>query len=423
MTILTARKTLASAKDEAVRQMETAMQAATAEGRELTEDERTTVQTHLDEAKAIKARLDNLAGDDTFRAQMEQFKAESATRTASAVSDGETRGRQRLQSIGEQFVASDQYRANIRGHARPRGWSSPTIELSGGMRAATLTTDAASGGDLVVPTYQAGITELRFERLTVSDLLAQGQTDSNAIIYMKETTATNAAATVAEGAIKPESTLIFDAVTDVVKKIATWLPVTDEMLDDVPQIRSYIDNRLKLFVEITEEAQLLNGDGLGTNLVGLRNRVGLQTDVVRNVPIVSPAENNMDAIHRMITQIMTTSFLMPDGIVMHPSNWQTIALSKDTSGQYLAAGPFNASQQYRLWGLPVVPTTAMTAGVALVGAYRTAAQVFRKGGIAVEATNSHSDFFTKNLMAIRAEERLALAVYRPAGFGEVTTLL
>jgi HK97 family phage major capsid protein len=75
-----------------------------------------------------------------------------------------------------------------------------------------------------------------------------------------------------------------------------------------------------------------------------------------------------------------------------------------------------------MWGKPVVPTTAMPASTALVGAFRQASQVFRKGGLTVEASNSHADFFQRNETAIRAEERLLLAVYRPGAFGTVTNL-
>jgi HK97 family phage major capsid protein len=202
-----------------------------------------------------------------------------------------------------------------------------------------------------------------------------------------------------------------------VRKIATWLPVTDEMLEDVPAMRSYIDNRLRMFVQLVEDDQLLNGDGVAPNMLGLRNQVGLQPDVVRGT------DTNADAILKQITAIAVNAFIQPDGVVMHPTNWQTIQLSKDANGMYYGSGPFAAPQTPRLWGLPVAVTLAMTAGVAFPGAYRTGAQFFRKGGLRVDASNSHSDFFVKNLTAIRAEERGALAVYRPGGFGEVTGLV
>lgn len=424
MKLLALKNTLAEERNAALAKANEHMQAAERENRLLSDTERQEIDAAFARAEEIKLKIDALQGDDDLRAKLAQFQAQQETLAATPVAQpGDAR--RRILSIGQQFVQSEIYRNAIKGRSRGRaGWTSGEAELdAAGLRAATLTTDGASGGDLIIPDTRAGITPILFERLTVADLLASGTTDSNIVQYMKETTATNAAATVAEGAAKPESTLVFDAVNDPVRKIATWLPVTDEMLDDVPQIRSYIDARLLLFVQMQEEAQLLNGDGTGTNIVGLRNRTGLRTDVVRNDPDQTPDENNMDAIYRQIMAIQVNSFLMPDGIIIHPTNWQAIALAKNADGDYLGAGPFNSALQFRLWGLPVVVTTAITAGVALVGAFRASAQVFRKGGIAVEASNSHSDFFTKNLTAIRAEERLALAVYRPGAIGEVTSLL
>jgi HK97 family phage major capsid protein len=205
-------------------------------------------------------------------------------------------------------------------------------------------------------------------------------------------------------------------VTDLVRKIATWLPVTDEMLEDVSQIRSYIDSRLRLFINLAEDDQILNGNGTAPNLRGLRNRVGIASPVARS------SDTNADAILKQITAITVNSFLAPDGFTIHPTNWQTIEMSKDTAGNYLGAGPFAPRLSRTLWGISAVPTVAQTLNTAFVGAYKAGAQLFRKGGVQVEASNAHADFFVKNLTAIRAEERAALAVYRPASFGEVTGL-
>ena len=421
MQMLPIHRTLSSERVEAMDKARQFMTAAEKENRELTPEERAQVQAHLDAAKAIKDRIDALTGDDELRSQIAQFQdgseAARALRDVSAPAGSVTR---RVLSLGEQFVSSQLYRDGVRGKARPRGWTSGTIDLDYTPRAALL--DSSGAGALIVPDYRPGLVEQRFARLVVADLIAPGSTDSSAIIYMEETLATNGAAAVAEGAPKPESALGFQQKTDLVKKIATWLPVTDEMLDDVPQLRSYIDGRLILFVQQEEEDQLLNGDGIGPNITGLRNRVGLAPDVAREA-VGPPIENNADAIFRQVMAIANTSFVMPDGVVVNPANWQSVMLMKDANGNYQAGGPFNSLPQPRMWGLPVVVTPAMTVGVALVGAFGTAAQVFRKGGIAVEASNSHIDYFTKNLTAIRAEERLALAVYRPGAFGEVTGLL
>jgi len=377
-------------------------------GRLMTAEEKGAIQAILDEGKAIKARIDSAQGDANLTAAIDAL-------TAGLLSPQTTPSQRTvLMSLGQQFVSDPLYRAFIKdgAHRGTSAWTSPAVEL----HATTLDTTSGSGGPLIVSDYQAGVTPLLFKRLTVADLIAPGTTTSNSITYMKETTFTNAAAAVAEGAAKPESTLIFAQVTDLVRKIAHFLPITEEMLEDFDQTRSYVDARLRLGVELTEEDQLLNGSGVAPAIQGILQRVGLTPAQARG------ADTNADAIFKQITTIASTVFIQPDGVVLNPANWQTIQLTKNANGNYLGTGPWQDAQPPQLWGYPVAVTPSIVANTGLVGAFRQAAQVFRKGGLRVETSNSHSDFFIKNLVAIRAEERLALAVYRPAAFGTVTGL-
>jgi HK97 family phage major capsid protein len=111
-----------------------------------------------------------------------------------------------------------------------------------------------------------------------------------------------------------------------------------------------------------------------------------------------------------------------DGIVINPINWQAIQLLKNAAGNYMGSGPWAAAQTPILWGVAAAVTPSIVANTALVGAFRTCAQIFRKGGDRIESSNSHASFFVNNLVAIRAERRLALAAYREAAFGKVTGL-
>jgi HK97 family phage major capsid protein len=294
-------------------------------------------------------------------------------------------------------------------------------------------TEAGGGVGGVFPQYVPGVTvPTLFKRLTVADLIPQGSTTSQSIIYVQETAVTNAAATVTEGAAKPQSDLTLAQVTEVVRKIATTAKISDEMINDVEYIQSYVNGRLVLFVKLAEEDQLLNGNGTPPNLTGILNRSGKQTAQALG------ADTRPDAIFKQITNIRKNAFLEPDGIVLHPTDWQSIRLLKDANGQYYGGGPFgfasygNAGQagitspttagSDTLWGIPVVVTPSIAAGTGLVGAFGLSSQIYRREGIRVEATNSNEDDFLKNLIAVRVEERLALAVYRPAGFGTVTGL-
>jgi HK97 family phage major capsid protein len=243
-----------------------------------------------------------------------------------------------------------------------------------------------------------------------------GTTNSNTVVTMVETQFTNAAAPVAEGTAKPESALVFDQVPEGVSKIAHWMPVTEEILEDVPAIQSYVDGRLRTGLDLAEEDQLLNGNGTPPNLKGLMLRATAPTIAQ------GAGESIADAVAKAIAQIATTAFTPATAIVMNPADWLGVQLSKTSTGDYYGDGPFAAFGVASLWGLPVAVTSAIVAKTALVGAFGSMAQYFRRGGVRVEASNSHQDYFIKNLVAIRAEERLALACYRPAAFGKITLL-
>lgn len=252
------------------------------------------------------------------------------------------------------------------------------------------------------------------EERVVADLMLQGTTQAQRIEYYEENSLTNAAAAVAEGDPKPESAMGFTLRGDDVRKIATWVPVTDEALQDVEGFESYIRERLGFMVRRREESQLLSGSGTAPEIRGILNRSGLQTQAIGT-------DNRLDAVYKAITKVRAVAFAEPTGIVMHPNDWADVRLMREdgTTGGYLFGPPSQAGED-RLWGLEVRITTAMTEGTALVGAFRPHAQVFRKDGIEIAVSSEHSDYFVRNQLAVRAEERLALAVYRPAAFCTVT---
>lgn len=279
----------------------------------------------------------------------------------------------------------------------------------------SLTTDAdGSAGDLIVPQRQPAILGLPQRRMTIRDLITPGRTNSNAIQYVKETGFTNAAATVSETSAptKPQSEIKFDIATTAVTTIAHWVLATRQILDDVPQLQSYIDGRLRYGLMYVEENQLLNGGGTGTDLNGIYTQATAYA-----APIVPTAAGNLtkiDVIRLAMLQAMLAEY-PASGIVMHPSDWADIELTKTDEGAYLFANP-QGGVEPRLWRLPVVETQAMTLDRFLVGAFQLGAQIFDRADATVEISTEDSDNFRKNLVTILAEQRLALAVYRPEAF-------
>lgn len=285
---------------------------------------------------------------------------------------------------------------------------------------ATLTTGGLADANVVEQVRRPGVLPILFQRLTVADLMPNTAISSgNTWRSVVETTATNAASTVAEGGTKPEGAFDFDVVDEPVRKIAVIQKVADEALDDLAWMQQYLNGRLSLFVRIREEQQLLTGNGTAPDLEGILNRDLTAAQALGGDTIAI-------AVHKEITKVRVASFLDPDAIVFHPNDWQTARLEQDANDQFYGGGPFtgpygvNGIAGDTYWGLRTVVTTAMTENTALVGAFATAAEVIRRRGLTVDMTNSDQDDFIKNLVTLRAEERIALAVYRPAAFGTVT---
>lgn len=311
-------------------------------------------------------------------------------------------------SPGEAFISSEQYK---RFDPSQMGQQAG-ITIDGlNFRAATFDTPTSA---LTEYDRQPPMVLLGQQRLLVANLFAQGQTGMNTIRYVQETSYTNAATTVAEGATKPEATWATGEVDAPVRKIAVTSKVTDELFSDFPAMASYIDNRMRFMVGQTEETQLLSGNGTAPNLRGVLNVVGIQTQP-------KGADNGPDAIMKAIVKVQAVGFFEPDAVVQHPTDWQNIRLLKDANGNYIFGQPgIQATRQ--IWGYPVVVTTAITVGTSLVGAFQLGGQIFYRDGLRVESANQNEDDFKTNKIAIRAEQREALAIYRPKAFCTVTGL-
>lgn len=318
-------------------------------------------------------------------------------------------GPERAKSLGQMVTEDEAVKSFLDGSRKGR----VSMHVKAIISAATTVADG-SAGDLIVPQRVAGIVATPQRRFTIRDLLTPGRTDKNAIQYVKETGFTNNAATVSEltGALKPQSDIQFDIVTSAVSTIAHWVLATKQILDDVPQLQSYIDGRLRYGLQFVEENQLLNGSGTGTDLNGIYTQA-----TAYSAPIVPSAAGNLtkiDVIRLAILQAFLAEY-PANGIVMHPSDWADIELTKTDEGAYLFANPQGGTEP-RLWRLPVVETQAMTVDRFLTGAFNLGAQIFDREDANVEISTEDSDNFRKNLVTIRAEERLALAVYRPESF-------
>lgn len=401
-------------RDAAVKAARAIVDGVKAAQRELTDDE----QTKLTEYKSTIADLDA----KIERAQKGAELLDSfATLSPEQAKDGIDGGADDAPvSLGEHFVkhAGERLRSN-RG---VKGASAAAPEF----KAATTTQATTAGvyGPVLTEVDRTIIQGFR-PRPVVADLLGSGTISGNAISYFVEGAREGNFATVAEGGAKPQIHYVDPTVvTDALKKIAGFIKFTDEMIEDLDFVVSEINQRLLYDLVMVEESQILNGNGSGSNILGLLNRSGIQSVLRGNA---ASGESVADVLFRAATAIETASGFPADGIVINPADYQALRLAKDANNQYFGGGFFTGQygqggilEKPPVWGLRTVVTPAVAAGTALVANFSQAATFYKKGGIRVESTNSHSDDFTNNLVTTRAEERAALAVRRPLAFAKVT---
>ena len=285
------------------------------------------------------------------------------------------------------------------------------------------TTEGISGTSGANISFVPGVQVLNQQPLYIADLFPQAATTGDTIRFVSESTYTNAAARVAEGAAKPEQALDVGVVTAAIEKTAAWLKVTDEMFADFPAMSAFVNQRLGYMVQALEDQQLISGTG-SSQITGVLNWSGIQT--------LSGATAPVDTILKAIEYVRGANgsgFAQPDAIIMHPLDWLNMRLTVDQNGQYLFGGPGYApygaggySNVGMMWGLPVVSTTSISRGTAIVGAFRMGGQIFRRMGITIDTTNSDNDDFQKNLITVRAEQRMTLCIYQPNKFCSVTAI-
>lgn len=303
-------------------------------------------------------------------------------------------------SLGERVVNSAEYKAF--GGSNGRGKFSLRINNA-------ITSLSTSAGGLIAPDHRPEVVALPRRRLTVRSLLAPGSTNSNSVQYAKQTTRTNNAAVVTEGVKKPESTYAYTQADAPVRTIAHFVKASRQAMDDAPLLASTIDGELRYGLDLTEETQLLFGSGVGQNLNGIVTQATAY-ETSRD----GTGDTWFDTLAHALNQA-EVALLPATGIVMNIDDLEALKLIKDSDGRYIGGGPFGPPITM-VWGRPVVGTPVMTSGHFLVGAFQDGAQIFDRLEAEVLVSTENEDDFVKNLITVRAEERLAMAVKRPTAF-------
>lgn len=339
--------------------------------------------------------------------------------------------RERVKSLGLQVVESPEFKAMMSAFPDGRVPEKSRVQSSPiAMKGLFVGGNDTSAGAFVVPD-QSGIVEtLGRKPLVVRDLVSVRRTGSDVVEYIEQTAHTNAAAPVPEatssaaptapgsagplvrnpdGGYKPEGSWSYARRQANVKTIAEWVPATKRSLSDVGALEGLINDELALDVKDAEERQLLVGDGSGENFTGINSWSGVQTQAFTT--------DLFTTTRKAITKARVVGRVNPNAWVMNPTDAETIDLLRNAQGDFYYGGPFAIGQR-TLWGRPIVEAEDQPAGVPLLGDFSKAV-VWDREQTTVTISDSHEDFFTRNMVAVLAEERLAFAVTRPTAFVKV----
>lgn len=435
--------TITEMKDqlEALRVQATAItDRAVVEEREFTAEERQQLVGLVNEGAGIKKKIKESASDDDLKNQIA-----SLGDIGIDLQGGTTSHRPRIEpvqarfvpgkTIGEQFIESKPFQNWLQGlkvgekvpdssrigNSPPMLYNELLPRYINGREVPRFSNDlltgtsSSSGGAFVLSDEQPYVA-LGRRPLVMRGVVTNDTTTSDTVEFVRTLVETNNAAPVAEATatsggsgVKPESAMTFERVTETVKTLAHWIPATKRALSDVRQLRTLIDNFLRDGLEQELEDQMVTGDGVGQNFTGIANTSGTQSQAWDTDIFVTT--------RRARRKVRTVGRAIPNAYLLNPEDWETIELSTDDNNRFYGDGPFGVMQP-RLWGLPVVESEAVPQGNGYVADFRQCV-LWDREETTISMSDSHSDFFVRNLIAVLAEMRAAFGVLRPAAIVEI----
>lgn len=357
---------------------------------------------------AATERLDTIKGDfDRMDARIIEMEKAAQRQFA---------GQQESKSLGQQFVESQEYKS-----AGSRGTNAVRVNKA-------ISGLAASGGALVNPQRRADVVVNAQRTAFIRDLLTSIPTSSNAVEVMRENVFTNSAApqqpssaSTAIGAgefqSKAESNLTYELVTVPVRTMAHWIAASRQVLSDAPMLQRLVDTKLMYGLNLLSDAQLLYGAGTNQSLTGLMVDAGVSTvgEIATGTTAANLPGAMLNHIRAAITKCQTFEYYNINGLVVNPVDWETLETAKGSDGHYIWVTVPNGGEQ-RLWRVPVVVSNAMTQGDFLLGDWTMGATIYDREQMDIRVSESHSDYFVKNGVAILAEERYGFGIELPKAY-------
>ncbi|WP_298310713.1 phage major capsid protein [Propionivibrio sp.] len=305
---------------------------------------------------------------------------------------------EKIETWGEQFVKNARYADFAGGHLNKL-----RVEVKNTLTGADAT---------VAPDRKPGIVAGAFLPFSMESLIPATTTTSNAIEFTKEASFTNSAAEAAEGAAKAESALTWSLVNMPVSTVAHFIKISKQLAADNTALAAYVNTRMVYGVNQKVDVQLVVGDGTAPNISGTYDAGNYTAHGYANAALGSTLKK-LVLIRKIMADLYAAGY-PADAIVLNPADWATIEIELFTTAAGQTLYNVSSSGQPYLFGLPVIQSIGMAADTFQVGAFKQAYMIHNREGVVVEMSDSDSDNFTKNLITLRAERRLALATEKPA---------
>ena len=258
---------------------------------------------------------------------------------------------------------------------------------------------------VVVPVDQrSGIVYNPLRRARIRDIISSGITGSNTVSFVREYAITSNTALTSEGAEYKQEDFDLKRIDALVLKVTNYIIVSEEMLEDVPGLTSYITARLPEKIKNLEDTEILRHATYGILSLATSYVDVLADSKVQRIDVLTAACN----------QVKVAEY-GPTAILLHPNDAMKMKLTKDDNGQYIFPWVF-MNNGVAVDSIPVIESTAMTEGSFLVGDFKLGAQIFDRRQMSIEFANTNEDNFIKGMVTVRGSERIAIAVYRPSAF-------
>lgn len=307
---------------------------------------------------------------------------------------------------GSQLVKANSYKAFMEG---------------GSQRCRVEVKNTLTGSDTnVAPDRRPGIVPGASNMLTIESLYAGVPTGSNAIEFTKEASFTNSAAEAAEGAAKAESAITWSLVNMPISTVAHWIKISRQLAMDNTALAAYVDNRMRYGVQRRVETQLVTGDGVAPNISGFMDTGNFTAHGYADAALGSTLKK-LVLIRKVIADLWNAGY-MANAIVLNAADWAQIEIDVLTATSNAVRVSYDMMGNPMLFGVRVVQSVGMTADLFAVGDFRQHGTIYNREGVVVDMSESDSDNFTKNLITLRAERRLALTSEVPAAIrgGDLT---